>query len=214
MRWLAFLLTCILPLLLAAQDTIVPGTFTVRKVYEGSIIPDGLGVFGNLGGATMPGDGGATDNVVVRGIVKRTNGIDTVPMRSMQVRIEGSTMLITTDKSGEFSFTISNAIKTELGLTDSVTISMQEMDSWGTSLTVPLVSNKDPYEVVRFIPDPPAPKMSRKERRREILKRIFLPWMWFKKKEKLPPRMETVGIDNPIYLNSTPKLQVLSQVGE
>lgn len=178
----------LLPVLLVGQDTIVPGTFTVRKVYQGNFIPDGLGVFGNMGGANMPGDGGATDNVVVRGIVKRTNGIDTVPMRSMQVRIQGSSMLITTDKSGEFSFTITNALKAELNLADSVTISMQEMDSWGMTLTVPLITNTDPYEVVRYIPDPVVSKMSRKQRRREVLKRIFLPWVWFQKKEKLPPR--------------------------
>lgn len=215
MRWLALIIACVLPLLLLAQDTIVPGTFTVRKVYQGDVIPDGLGVFGNMGG-TRPGGGSGANNLVIKGKVMRTNGIDTVPMRSAQVTVLGTALFVTTDESGVFRFTIDEQLRASMESSDSLTISTGQMDGWQMKLTVPMSSNATDYVITRFVADNNTGRstMGRKQRRREMLKRIFLPWVWFKKKEKLPPREKLVFTKGSTASIAPNKLQVLSQLGD
>lgn len=215
MKLLALIMVCMLPLMMLGQDTIVPGTFTVRKVYVGNVIPDGLGVFGNMGGVSTggsprdvkPGDN-ETGYVLVRGRAMTIMGTDSTPIRSATVQVMGSNVKDDTDEKGNFDLSLFPNFKAE---GDSIDLHFTHLSGWDTTVTVPFT---DPgyIEVSRRVA-PPATTMSRKQRRREMLKRIFFPWMWFKKKEALPPRGK-VAFGKLNDSNSFDRVQVLSQVGE
>lgn len=214
MRLLALLLMMLLPVLLVGQDTIVPGTFTVRKVYQGDFIPDGLGVFGNMGGVSnvVNNDKGAdaTKYVIIKGRALTIMGNDSTPIRSANVQVIGSNVNVSTDEKGYFDLSLFPNFKAE---GDSMDLHFTHFSGWDTTVTVPF-ANDSSIEVSRRVA-PSASTMTRKQRRREVLKRIFLPWVWFQKKEKLPSRERNNSFTKGGSASSAAiKKPVLSQVGD
>lgn len=214
MRLLALILITLLPALLVAQDTIVPGTFTVRKVYQGDFIPDGLGVFGNMGGlsnVTNNANGAdANKYVIIKGRALTIMGKDSTPIRSANVQVMGSNVNASTDEKGHFDLSLFPNFK---AAGDSMDLHFTHFSGWDTTVTVLFASNSS-IEVSRRVA-PPSSSMSLKQRRREMLKRIFLPWVWFQKKEKLPPRERRTTLTKGRSTSSAnTKQPVLSQVGD
>lgn len=175
-----------LPLHLCGQDTLQAGTFVVRKVHMGDFIPGGLEFLGNLGGSSSGGGSAPADTITIKGRVLRVYQNDSTPIRSATVLAAGRAAPVYTDANGNFQVKVSLQSTSQK---DSFQILVQHQTDWDTTITVPLANNTDDFIVTHYIPDVATKTgMSRQERRREMLKRIFFPWKWFQKEDKLPPR--------------------------